>query len=137
MSVYADLRFMVVDDMATMRKVISQQLKNMGATQIVEASDGSVAKQLLEKAITQNLPTQFIVSDWNMPTVSGIELLKFCRTHATYKNVPFLLVTAEAEMGQVSEAITAGVDNYVVKPFTPASFSEKMNAVYAKRFPKK
>lgn len=137
MSVYSEMRFLVVDDMATMRKVVSQQLKALGVTQITEASDGAVAKTALEKALSSNAPIQFIVSDWNMPTVSGLELLKFCRTHASYKGVPFLLVTAEAEMSQVSEAIAAGVDNYVVKPFTPANFSEKLNAVYLKRFGKK
>jgi two-component system chemotaxis response regulator CheY len=137
MSNYADLKFLVVDDMATMRKVISQQLRALGVTSITEASDGSVAKDLLEKAVAVNQPFQFIVSDWNMPNVSGIELLKFCRAHATYGAIAFLLVTAEAEMTQVSEAISLGVDNYVVKPFTPASFGEKMGAVYAKRFPKK
>lgn len=137
MSVYADLRFLVVDDMATMRKVVSQQLRSLGATQITEASDGSIAKDILEKAAAINQPIQFIVSDWNMPTFSGLELLKYCRTSEHYKAIPFLLVTAEAEMTQVSEAISSGVDNYVVKPFTPTSFGEKLQAVYNKRFPKK
>lgn len=137
MSVYSELRFLVVDDMATMRKVIGQQLKGLGVTQITEASDGAVAKEALEKSLAANTPIQFIVSDWNMPTVSGLELLKFCRAHASFKGIPFLLVTAEAEMSQVSEAIAAGVDNYVVKPFTPANFTDKLNAVYTKRFGKK
>lgn len=136
MSVYAELRFLVVDDMATMRKVVSQQLKALGVTQISEASDGSIAKEALEKAAATNQPIQFVVSDWNMPNMSGIDLLKYCRSNATYKDVPFLLVTAESEITQVSEAISAGVDSYVVKPFTPASFGEKMQAVYAKRFQK-
>jgi two-component system chemotaxis response regulator CheY len=136
MSLYANLSFLVVDDMATMRKVVSHQLRGLGATHITEASDGSIAKQILEKAAATSQPIQFIISDWNMPTVSGLELLKFCRSHPSYKEIAFLLVTAEAEMSQVSEAISTGVDNYVVKPFTPASFSEKLSDVYTKRFKK-
>jgi two-component system chemotaxis response regulator CheY len=131
---YGELKFLVVDDMATMRKVVSQQLRGLGVTQITEASDGAIAKETLLKAIEMKQPIQFIVSDWNMPNLSGIELLRFCRTDPNYKDIPFLLVTAESEMGQVSEAISAGVDNYVVKPFTPASFLDKLNAVFKKRF---
>lgn len=134
---YSDIRFLVVDDMATMRKVISQQLKGLGATKIFEASDGSVAKQVLEKAAENQEPAQFIVCDWNMPNFNGLDLLRYCRADQTYKNVAFLLVTAESEMSQVSEAIAAGVDNYVVKPFTPVSLADKISAVYQKRFGKK
>ncbi len=133
----ADLKLLVVDDMATMRKVIAQQLRLMGGNQITEASDGNIAIEILEKTLATKQPIQFIVSDWNMPTVSGLDLLIYCRKHAFYKAIPFLLVTAEAEMTQVSEAIAAGVDNYVVKPFAPNSFAEKLTAVYNKRFPKK
>lgn len=131
---YADLRFLVVDDMLTMRKIITQQLKLLGATQIVEANDGTVAWDLLDKAAAANQPIQFIVSDWNMPEMKGIDLLRKCRASAAYKDIAFLLVTAEAEAAQVKEAITAGVDNYVVKPFTPQSFQEKLGAVHSKRF---
>jgi two-component system chemotaxis response regulator CheY len=137
MAGYGELRFLVVDDMLTMRKIISQQLKSMGATTITEANDGSVAWEILEKAAGSATAPNFIVSDWNMPILKGIDLLRKCRAHATFKDIAFLLVTAEAEVAQVKEAITAGVDNYVVKPFTPASFQEKMATVYNKRFPKK
>ena len=134
MANYGELKFLVVDDMATMRKVVSQQLKLLGVTQITEASDGSIAKDVLEKALAEKKPIQFVVSDWNMPNMSGLDLLKYCRASAAYKNVAFLLVTAEAEVSQVSEAIGSGVDNYVIKPFTPASFGEKMSSVFNKRF---
>jgi len=137
MATYAELRFLVVDDMATMRKVVAGQIRGLGATQIVEASDGNVAMQILEKTLAEKKPVQFIVSDWNMPNMSGLELLSFCRKHPHYNTVAFLLVTAESEMSQVSEAISAGVDNYVVKPFSPAAFGDKLNAVFNKRFGKK
>jgi two-component system chemotaxis response regulator CheY len=137
MAELAQLRFLVVDDMLTMRKIVSQQLKTLGITQITEANDGTTAWQVLENAVaTPDKAPQFIVSDWNMPQMKGIDLLKKCREHANYKDIAFLLVTAEAEAAQVKEAILAGVDNYVVKPFTPASFQEKLNAVFAKRFKK-
>ena len=134
MATYAELRFLVVDDMLTMRKIVSQQLKGLGATMITEANDGSTAVEALKNAVAANQPFQFIVSDWNMPQMKGIDLLRHCRADATYKNVAFLLVTAEAEAAQVKEALMAGVDNYVVKPFTPAAFSEKMGTILKKRF---
>lgn len=137
MSLFAELRFIVVDDMLTMRKIISQQLKTMGATNIQEANDGTTAWEIMEKDAAASKPIQFVISDWNMPQMKGIDLLKKCRTHNVYKEVAFLMVTAEAEVNQVKEAVTAGVDNYVVKPFTPSAFEEKMKAVSSKRFPGK
>ncbi|OFZ17732.1 MAG: histidine kinase [Bdellovibrionales bacterium GWB1_55_8] len=136
MSVFAEMRILVVDDMLTMRKIIGQQLKTLGATSISEANDGTTAWELLEKEAAGK-PIQFIISDWNMPQMKGIDLLRKCRAHPVYKDVAFLMVTAEAEANQVKDAVGAGVDNYVVKPFTPAAFEEKMKAVYNKRFPAK
>lgn len=130
-----DLHFLVVDDMLTMRKIVSQQLRGLGATRIQEANDGSTAWELLEKLIGKPDAPTFIISDWNMPQMKGIDLLRKCRSHEAYRNIAFLLVTAEAEASQVKEAIMAGTDNYVVKPFTPASFQEKLSAVLKKRFP--
>ncbi len=132
-----ELRFLVVDDMMTMRKIVSQQLRGMGITDIEEANDGSVAWQKMEDAAKLNKPFQFVVSDWNMPEMKGIELLKKARGHSAYTDVAFLLVTAESEMDQVKEAVTSGVDNYLVKPFTPAAFQEKLMAAYQRRFPGK
>lgn len=129
----SQLRFLVVDDMSTMRKIVSSQLKGLGATQITEADDGATAWDMIEKG-GPNKIFDFIVSDWNMPKLQGIEFLKKCRANPVYKDIAFLLVTAEAEATQVKEAVMAGVDNYVVKPFTPAAFGEKINAVLKKRF---
>ncbi|MCM2324772.1 MAG: response regulator [Oligoflexia bacterium] len=134
MAGYSDLRFLVVDDMLTMRKIITQQLRNLGVTLITEANDGTVAWDTLEKSASAGAPMNFIVSDWNMPEMKGIDLLKKCRASTNYKDVAFLLVTAEAEATQVKEAILAGVDNYVIKPFTPQAFQEKLGAIFAKRF---
>lgn len=132
MSLFA-LRFLVVDDMMTMRKIVTQQLKGMGVQHVDEANDGSVAWTKLEEAAAKNAPYQFIVSDWNMPEMKGIDLLKKCRAHPAYKSIGFLLVTAESEVSQVKEALAAGVDNYLVKPFTPTTFQEKLMSAYSKR----
>jgi len=131
MANYAEMRFLVVDDMLTMRKIIVQRLKALGATNILEANDGSTAWEMLEK---EPQPIQVIICDWNMPIMKGIDLLKKCRGSDKFKDMAFLMVTAEAEATQVKEALLAGVDNYVVKPFTPAAFEEKIKAVIAKRF---
>lgn len=130
-----DLRFLVIDDMLTMRKIVSKQLKDLGVTTITEADDGSTGWKALEKSITDNAKLQYIVSDWNMPIMKGLDLLKKCRADERFKDIAFLMVTAEAEVAQVKEAIVAGVDNYVVKPFTPDAFRDKLNMVYKKRFP--
>ncbi|MGZ3696771.1 MAG: response regulator [Bdellovibrionota bacterium] len=133
MAALAGFRFLVVDDMMTMRKIISAQLKNLGATVIAEANDGSTAWEAMQK-VAATEPVQFVISDWNMPTLKGIDLLRQCRLDPVYKNVAFLLVTAESELGQVAEALQAGVDNYLVKPFTPQMFQEKFSSVWKKRF---
>ena len=123
----AELKVLVVDDMMTMRKILSQQLRTMGFNHVHEAVDGIAAWDALEKAAAEKKPFDIVVSDWNMPNMKGIDLLKKCRNNVIYKTVAFLIVTAEAEISQVKEAVVAGVDNYVVKPFTPASFTEKFN----------
>ena len=135
MAVFSELRFLVVDDMLTMRNIVMKNLQNLGATQISLANNGIAAWDMLEKTAALRKPIDFVISDWNMPEMSGIDLLLRCRNSSDYKNVAFLLVTAESEVVQVREAISAGVDNYVVKPFTPAAFQAKVNAILAKRFP--
>jgi two-component system chemotaxis response regulator CheY len=129
-----ELKFLVVDDMMTMRKIVRGLLKEAGVLQAEEAPDGAAAWKLLEEAANANKPFQIVVSDWNMPELLGIDLLKRCRSHPLYKDVGFLLVTAEAELEQVKAAMAAGVDNYVVKPFSPDAFRDKLQAVYQKRY---
>ncbi|HRO68164.1 MAG TPA: response regulator [Pseudobdellovibrionaceae bacterium] len=136
MSDISGLRFLVADDMMVMRKLVSQQLKILGAVAIEQAVDGEDAWVKMKEAAAQGKPFDFIVSDWNMPKMQGIDLLKACRADQQYKAVPFLLVTAEGEMSQVKDALTAGVDNYLLKPFTPETFKDKFMSVYRKRMPK-
>jgi two-component system chemotaxis response regulator CheY len=125
-------KVLVVDDFKTMRKIVMGALKTCGLENFTEADDGATAWPLIEAALEDEEPFQLIISDWNMPIMKGIELLKKVRAHPTIKSTPFILVTAEAEQGNILEAVQAGVSNYIIKPFTPASFQEKLGAVYKK-----
>lgn len=125
-----DTRFLVIDDFKTMRTIVKKTLQGMGYVTIDEAEDGQQAFDMLVKANTEGRPYGCVVSDWNMPRMSGLELLVKVRSDVTMKSVPFVLVTAENEQKQVIEAAKAGVSNYIVKPFTPADFQKKMLLVY-------
>lgn len=122
-------KFLVVDDMAMMRRAVTKFLKDMGYSDFTEASDGAEAWQ---KASTANPPFDMIISDWNMPNCSGLDLLKRVRADGRLGKTPVMLVTAEKEKDQIIEAIKAGVSEYVVKPFTPQTLKEKLDAVAAK-----
>lgn len=123
-------RVLVVDDMMTMRKLVSKICKEIGFTDLVEASDGAQAWQAIQDA---SPPIGLVISDWNMPNCSGIDLVKRIRADSRFSGLPFLMVTAEAEQHQVVEALKSGVDNYVVKPFTAPILTEKLETVHKKR----
>jgi two-component system chemotaxis response regulator CheY len=118
---YKDLVVMVVDDFATMRRIVRNILKDLQFKEIIEAENGEEALKLLKSA-----KVDLIVSDWNMPVMTGLELLKRVRADGRLKDLPFLMVTAEAQKENIIEAIQAKVSNYVVKPFTPAAIAEKL-----------
>lgn len=125
-------KFLVVDDFATMRKIIKKTLTELGFTDIAEADDGATAWPLIEQAHTQGQPFGFVISDWNMPKMQGIELLKNCRADNRFRSVPFMLVTAESEQKQILEAAKAGVSDYVVKPFNSETLRQKLEKVWGK-----
>ena len=127
----ADTKILVVDDMLTMRKLVIRCLKDLGYSNITDADDGETAWPILETAAKGGIPFQLVISDWNMPKLPGIELLKKVRGSDVTKGVPFVFITAEAEMQQVMEAIKSGASNYITKPFTPATLKEKLTAVYS------
>lgn len=130
-------KFLVVDDFATMRKVVKKVLTELGYSDIQEAEDGKAALALIQQAAGNGTPFQCIVSDWNMPNMTGLELLKTCKADPKFKDVPFMLVTAESEKEQIIEAAKAGVSEYVVKPFNAATLKEKLTRVYAKHYGQK
>ncbi len=120
-----NIKILVVDDFATMRRIVKGVLNDIGFTNIVEADNGLNALEILKKE-----KIDFIVSDWNMPNMTGIELLKTVRSTAAWKDVPFMMVTAEGNSEQVLEAVKNRVNNYVVKPFTPAILQEKIRKIF-------
>jgi two-component system chemotaxis response regulator CheY len=124
MSVNKNLKILIVDDFATMRKVIRNLLKQGGFENVLEAEDGVAALKVLKSQ-----QVDFIISDWNMPNMSGLELLKAVRGDDELKALPFLMVTAEALKDNVVAAVKAGVSNYIVKPFTAEVLNEKIEKI--------
>lgn len=131
-----DTRILVVDDMPTIRDLVKSQLKSMGFKMIVEAADGEQAMHLLISNFSAGTPVQLVISDWNMPKMTGLEFLKQVRASTEWANLPFVLLTSESERDQVTEAILAGVSQYIVKPFAAKVFDEKLRGVWAKHNPK-
>jgi two-component system chemotaxis response regulator CheY len=120
------MKVLVVDDFPTMRRIVKTLLKQNGFSNFIEAEDGEEAYETLKK----NPDIEFIVSDWNMPKMTGIELLKTVRADPKFKHLPFLMVTAEAEKENIIEAVKSGVSNYVVKPFTGQTLAEKLAKIF-------
>lgn len=122
-----DIKILIVDDFATMRKVVRNLLKQSGYENVVEAEDGVTAMRALK---SQKI--DFVISDWNMPNMSGLELLKAVRADEELNKTPFLMVTAEALQDNVVAAVKAGVSNYIVKPFTSEVLNEKIMKIMEK-----
>ncbi|MCB9061772.1 MAG: response regulator [Halobacteriovoraceae bacterium] len=132
MGLKADMKILVVDDMATMRKIIKNMLTQIGFTKIEQADDGATAWPMIQEAKSSGEPYEFIVSDWNMPQMTGLELLEKLRSSDEYKTLPFLMITAEAEQGNVVIAVKAGVSNFIVKPFSAQVLKEKIDKIFNK-----
>ncbi len=125
MPVDTSIKVLIVDDFATMRRIVKGVLKQLGFNNIIEAEDGNAALEELRKE-----KIGLIVSDWNMPNMSGLDLLKAVRGNEQFKSIPFIMVTAEGQKENVIEAVKSGVSNYIVKPFTPETFNEKLQKVF-------
>lgn len=122
-----NLRFLVVDDFSTMRRIVRNLLKELGYTNVEEAEDGVEG---LSKLRTGQF--DFVVSDWNMPNMDGLEMLKQIRSDAALNKIPVLMVTAEAKKENIIAAAQAGANGYVVKPFTAATLDEKLSKIFEK-----
>lgn len=118
---------LVVDDFATMRRIVKTCLMQLGFNNITEAEDGQKALDKLNAG-----KFKLIISDWNMPNMMGIDLLKAVRASESLKTIPFLMVTAEAQKENIIEAAKAGVSNYIIKPFTADGLQQKLEAVFSK-----
>jgi two-component system chemotaxis response regulator CheY len=120
-----DIKILVVDDFSTMRRIIKNLLRDLGFNNVVEADDGKTALPILQQG-----GIQFLVTDWNMPGMTGIDLVKVVRADPNLKSIPILMVTAEAKREQIIAAAQAGVNGYVVKPFTAAVLKEKLEKIF-------
>lgn len=119
------MKILVVDDFSTMRRIVRNLLRDLGFNNIEEADDGNTALPML-----RNGKFDFLVTDWNMPGMSGMELLQEIRADENLKNLPILMVTAEAKRDQIVAAAQAGVNGYVVKPFTAAVLKDKIEKIF-------
>jgi two-component system, chemotaxis family, chemotaxis protein CheY len=119
-----DMKFLVVDDFSTMRRIVKNLLNDLGYAHVTEADDGTSALPMLK-----NGDFDFLITDWNMPGMPGLELLKAVRSDARLSKMPVLMLTAEAKREQIIEAAQAGVNGYVIKPFTAVTLKEKIDKI--------
>jgi two-component system chemotaxis response regulator CheY len=119
------MKILVVDDFSTMRRIIKNLLRDLGFTNIVEADDGATALPILQSG-----RIDFLVTDWNMPVMTGIDLLRAVRADPELRHTPVLMVTAEAKREQIIFAAQAGVNGYIIKPFTAAVLKEKIEKIF-------
>jgi two-component system chemotaxis response regulator CheY len=124
-SVSNDMNILVVDDFSTMRRIIKNLLHDLGYAKVTEADDGNTALPLLK-----NGNFDFLITDWNMPGMPGLELLKQVRADSRLAKLPVLMLTAEAKREQIVEAAQAGVSGYVIKPFTAQTLKEKIDKIF-------
>ncbi|MDH3392370.1 MAG: chemotaxis response regulator CheY [Desulfobulbaceae bacterium] len=120
-----NMKVLVVDDFATMRRIVKNILVQLGFKNIIEADDGTSALEILQKE-----KVDLIISDWNMPKMTGLDLLKTVRADANLAATPFIMVTAEAQQDNIIAAVKAKVSQYIVKPFTADTLSEKMDKIF-------
>lgn len=120
-----NMKILIVDDFSTMRRIVKNLLKDLGFTNMVEADDGKTALPILQAG-----GIDFLVTDWNMPGMTGIDLLKAVRADPKLANMPVLMVTAEAKREQIILAAQAGVNGYVIKPFTAGTLKEKIEKIF-------
>jgi two-component system chemotaxis response regulator CheY len=120
-----NMKVLVVDDFSTMRRIVKNLLRDLGFTNIQEADDGSTALPMLQSG-----DFDFVVTDWNMPGMQGIDLLKAIRADDSLSHIPVLMVTAEAKKEQIVMAAQAGVNGYIVKPFTAATLKTKLDKIF-------
>lgn len=127
MALDKNMKVLIVDDFSTMRRIVKNILRQLNFTNILEADDGSTALDVLQRE-----KIDIVVSDWNMPKMTGLELLKAMKSDDALKHIPFLMVTAEAQQENIIEAVKSGVNNYIVKPFTAETLSQKISQIFNK-----
>lgn len=132
---HSGMKVLIVEDMLAFRKFLKAQLSALGLRQVTETEDGALAWKALEEAAKANEPFDLIICDWNMPHMNGLELLKAVRGDSRFRHLPFLMLTAEAEVSSIMTAFEAGVSDYVVKPFNSDQLQKKLGLVLSNREP--
>ena len=125
MNLDKNMKILIVDDFSTMRRIIKNLLRDLGFTNTSEADDGNTALPILKKG-----GFDFLITDWNMPGMTGIDLLKAVRAEPELQDLPVMMVTAESKRDQIIEAAQAGVNGYIVKPFTAVTLKEKIDKIF-------
>jgi two-component system, chemotaxis family, chemotaxis protein CheY len=128
-----DIKILVIDDMKAVRQLLKFGLKKIGFSNVLDAEDGQIALNMLNESKTKS-PFELIISDWNMPGLTGLELLRVIRSDEVYKDIPFIMLTAEAEQNAILSAVQEKVSNYIIKPFSPDILEEKLKQVYKRHF---
>lgn len=123
------LKILLVDDFEMIRSLLKQALKQLGYTDLTEAVDGMDAIEKINKASDSGQPFDLVFLDWNMPKMTGIEVVQKCKSEDKHKNLPFIMITAEREQKSVVTALKAGVSDYVIKPFSPRQLSSKIERI--------
>lgn len=125
-------KILVADDMPAVRDLVLRELRNLGYSYVISAKDGVDAWNVLRAEFEKGAPVELVISDWNMPFLQGIELLKKVRGTPEIADTPFVLLTSESEKEQVTEAVFLGVSQYILKPFTAKMFEDKLRTAWAK-----
>lgn len=133
----SNTKFLIVDDSMVVRNLLKKVLQESGYKNIVMAQNGVEGFRLVQELFEKKSPVDFIISDWNMNSLSGIDFLKSCRADVRFKEIPFVMVSAESEQSQIIEAVKNGVSEYIVKPFNVVTFRKKIENVYQKMSRKK
>ncbi len=128
----ATTRILIVDDMPTIRDLVKNHLRAMGFKNTIEAEDGELALKCMIDQNNKGEPIEMVICDWNMPKMKGLDLLKQIRATSEWQNLPFVMLTSETDRESVTEAVLAGVSQYIVKPFAAKIFEDKLKTVWAK-----
>ena len=130
MPIKPNIKILVIDDMQILRKLLMRMLKEIGLTNVADAEDGIAAWKMIEDAIERGQPFEFIISDWNMPNMTGYALLKKVRSTPGMEKIPFLMITAENEKTNVMSALNEGVSSFIIKPFSPKILRDKIDTIF-------
>lgn len=123
------MKILIVDDFEMIRAMLKNTLEDLGFQDLHQAEDGSKALESIKKASDENKPFDLVFADWNMPVMTGLELLQECKSDERFKSMPFIMVTAEADRSYVMKALMTGASDYVIKPFSPEAISKKIENI--------